>query len=66
MLTAEDRRCLGQLPNFHAGTIPCARRNECQRYIQRDSGKEKWTLTAAWMCPGPDDYWQYLIPVEVK
>lgn len=59
MLSNDVCRCLGQLPT-PTGTQPCTKRQECQRYTQRHTGGS----CAQWMCPGKDDYWQFLIPAE--
>lgn len=64
MLPNDICRCLGQLPT-PTGTAPCFKREACQRYTQRYSGGGR-TPISQWMCPGADDYWQYLIPAEVK
>ena len=40
----------------------CSRREECARYIERNTGGER-TPQSVCMCPGLDEYWQHFIPV---
>lgn len=62
MLDDAESRCMGIFSGFF-GDMRCVKRSTCARYLDRhDRGEE--TKVAMWMCPGPNDYWEFHVPRE--
>lgn len=51
-------RCMGQ---WKQGG-PCQKRDECERYTQRETGGHRTPYSDS-LCPGRDNYYQFFIPV---
>ena len=62
MLPDDVARCLG-VWRSPKGDVFCTKREECARYIHRETGG-KWTPAAAWLCPTPDDFYGAFLPVK--